>query len=160
MKGIVRLTIAGTLFFLATDIATLCAQPLADSGLQNGTRLEGRFGKGKKGFLKELNLTNDQIEKVKSLKQSQSNVKEMVIRLKQEREEFQNLMGKAEVTDSEIKAKATSLKSLFGQIIDTRIEQNTALKQILTPEQFSKFNVMLKERKASREKGESGSSRQ
>lgn len=84
----------------------------------------------------------------------------MVIGLKQERDEFQNLMGKAEVTESEIKAKARSLKSLFGQIIDTRIEQNTALKQILTPEQFSKFNVMLKERKASREKGESGNSRQ
>lgn len=148
MKGIFALAMAGSLF-LATNITTIHAQPISDT---EGTSSEERFAKGRKGVLKELNLTKDQIEKVKSLKQSQSNIREMVKRLKEEREKFQDLIGKSDVTDSEIRAKATLLKSLFGQIIDTRIDQNGALKQILTTEQFNKFNTLIKEREENRRK--------
>jgi Spy/CpxP family protein refolding chaperone len=149
MKGIISLATAG-LLFLTTHMDTVYAQPFDNPVLQNENKWEGNFGNRKKGFLKELNLTSEQIEKVKSLKQSQKSLKELAEKLKEEREEFQNLIGKSEVTDSIIKAKASSLKLLLGQIIDTRIKQNAALKQILTPEQYSKFHQMMKERKENR----------
>ena len=101
---------------------------------------------------KELNLTQEQQVKLEANRKAQrQEVNKLLTAIKEKQAKLAEELKKPGVTRAAIKPLENEIKSLQAKLIDSRINGILAVKQILSPEQFSKFGQMTekwqKERK-------------
>ncbi|AFY31198.1 Spy/CpxP family protein refolding chaperone [Calothrix sp. PCC 7507] len=91
------------------------------------------------GWLKDLNLTREQTEKIKNIRNQSKNQivqkREPVRRVQLELRDL--LAGKA--PKEKVSEKYNQLKLLKQQLADVQFENTLAIREILTPEQRQKF---------------------
>jgi Spy/CpxP family protein refolding chaperone len=111
-----------------------------------GAKME-RHG-DKDGFFKDLNLTQEQRDKLKANReQSRGKMEAIHTQMKSKRAELKTELEKTTVDKGRIDGIVTELKNLSGQMVDLRVAGLISLKEILTPEQFKKMHDKMEERK-------------
>ena len=91
------------------------------------------------GWLKDLNLSADQIQKMSAIRnQYQDKISQGRQSVRQSRQELQALMA-GDATEAQIRAKYNEIKVLKQQVSDAQFESTLATRKILNPEQRRKF---------------------
>lgn len=102
---------------------------------------------------KELKLTPEQEERLKQNRIAQhEQMKELHTAMKEQMSELKKEIGKPEINKAALEAIAQELKSLQAELVDQRIAGILTVKEVLTPEQFAKFQKMTLE-KAKKRRG-------
>ncbi|MFH1282165.1 MAG: periplasmic heavy metal sensor [bacterium] len=98
-------------------------------------------GKKKAELIKELNLTEEQQEKMGKLREGQKKEgEELREKLQAKMKELKTELDKPESTKSSIEPIVSEIKALKNSIFDQRMNHLFDVKEILTPEQFKKLN--------------------
>jgi periplasmic protein CpxP/Spy len=91
------------------------------------------------GWLKELNLTPQQLQQIKQIRsQSRNNLQQQKQALRQTRKELQDLMA-SNANKEQVQQKYNQLKILKTQIADAQFENTLAIREVLNPQQRQKF---------------------
>ena len=129
-------------------LAVSSVSVMADSG-----RPDKRWGKRGALILDSLDLNAEQTEKVLNLKTAYLKEKDPIrSRLFNKRTELKLLWMQAKPEPDKIKSKQKEIHDLKWQLTVKRTEYRLAFRNILTPEQLSKY-LVLKQEKRSRRKG-------
>ena len=96
-------------------------------------------------IIQQLNLTPQQEAQIKQLQRfNRQKAKELLLRLKEKRKELADELDKARSNTIIIRALIAQLKDIQGRLIEQRVNDVLKMKEILTPEQYQKFNETLK----------------
>ncbi len=107
--------------------------------------------KDRTGIFKELNLTEEQQKMMKQNRAEQRQETEALMQsVKEERAKLQQALQDPSVTKDKVEPIVAKVKSLQGEIVDNRVNGIFKVKEILTPEQFAKFNEMIEKHKSER----------
>jgi periplasmic protein CpxP/Spy len=99
---------------------------------------------------KELNLSNDQIQKLQQLrKNAQGKNKERRQTLQIAKQELSQLVQGNASTD-QVRQKRQQVQSLQREIADTNFENTLAIREILTPAQRVKLQQVIEQRRQNR----------
>lgn len=110
-------------------------------------------GGAKDNIFKELNLTPEQQQKLgENRKAQREKTAQLRQAVKEKREELRKGLESATVTRAAVEPLVGEIKSLVAQLIDNRLNGIFAVKEILTPEQFSQFNQIMEKRKENKQK--------
>ena len=103
-------------------------------------------GEGKE-FMKGLNLTPEQKEKLKAQREAgKESRKAMHEQLKAKMQALHAVIAKPGATRADVSGLVDEVNALKGQMFSQRIDGLFAMKGILTPEQFAKMEEMHQER--------------
>ena len=109
-------------------------------------------GKGRE-FKKELNLTEEQVEKFRELKGGRGEMKELKAKFKESKKAFREAVKNPATSNDELRAKFEAFMKLRDEVQRKKFDRMLEKRAILTPEQFQKFMTMKKEwRKAKKDK--------
>lgn len=98
-----------------------------------------------------LNLSAEQKEKIKALRQDQKQqMTELRQSLKEARLKLKEQLDNPEVTRESIAPLANDIKNILAKMVDQRVEGIFAAKSILTPDQFSQLQVRQENRQDER----------
>jgi Spy/CpxP family protein refolding chaperone len=101
-------------------------------------------GDGKGKIFKELKLTPEQEQKLAdNRKAQQDEMLKLREALKANREKLQVKLKDPAATRAEVEPLVSEIKALQARLVDHRINGIFAVKSILTPEQFVKFNQIM-----------------
>lgn len=134
--------------FLLTAVLLIpaFAQDNASASKQTADN-EGRH----EAAINRLNLSAEQNEKIKTLRQNQrQQMMEMRQSLKEARTKLKEHLDKSEATRATIAPLAADVKNILAKMVDQRVEGIFAIKSILTPDQFSQLQVGQKSRQDER----------
>ncbi len=138
-----RIGLAGAglaLVFLAAG--TLYAQPKSTEHKWDGQREE---------MTKELNLTPEQQAKIEeNRKAGREQMMKITTALKEKQAKLQEELKNPAVTRQGVMPLVSEIKALEAQLVDRRMDGIFAVKQIMTPEQFIKFQQKVEERQKDR----------
>jgi len=99
-----------------------------------------------KDIFKELDLTVEQKDRLSQNRVAQQKkMKELQTQIKEKQAELTNKLSDPDVSRASVEPIATDIKSLQAKLIDYRIDEVFAMKEILTPEQYAKFQKKMKE---------------
>lgn len=129
------------LFLVAT---LLTSQTFAMAG-------KGEGQKRAEEFKKELNLTDEQVEKFRELKKGRGEGKELKAKFKEARKAFKTAIKDPKATNADLTAKFEAFMKLRDEFQRKRFARMLEKRAILTPEQFEKFSSM--KRKHGKKKG-------
>lgn len=114
---------------------------------EGGERQHHRRGKG---FMKKLDLSEEQRSKVKEIRQAgKAKRQELRAKVNEAQEAFQAAQ-KSDASRSEILSKFDELSALKAQMGRLRIEGMLDIREILTPEQRAKAQSALEKRREKR----------
>ncbi|KPK99188.1 MAG: hypothetical protein AMJ95_00060 [Omnitrophica WOR_2 bacterium SM23_72] len=126
-----RFAVIGLVVFLLTTGA-LYAQPV---GEEKGPR-DGPKGR----IVQALNLTPEQESRLEENRKAQrQEMKRLHEAVKEKHTKLQEALKNPYVTRKGVQPLANEIKSLHAQLIDSRINGIFAVKEILTSEQFARF---------------------
>lgn len=109
-------------------------------------------GKGRE-FKKELNLTEEQVEKFRELKGGRGEMKELKAKFKESKKAFREAVKNPATSNDELRSKFEAFMKLRDEVQRKKFDRMLEKRAILTPEQFQKFMTMKKEwRKAKKDK--------
>ncbi|NQT95202.1 MAG: Spy/CpxP family protein refolding chaperone [Candidatus Omnitrophica bacterium] len=115
-----------------------------------GGRSEHRKKEAIGNLVEELGLSEEQVEELTALKESHRDTqKQLHESLKEANNNLRKELESPEVSKSVWKV-AEEVKGIQAQMVDSRIEHILAVKEILTPEQFEKFQEKFFEMKERR----------
>ena len=98
-----------------------------------------------------LNLSAEQKEKIKALRQNQKQqMMELRQALKEARMKLKEHLNNPEATRDTIAPLANDIKNILAKMVDQRIESVLAAKNILTPDQFKQLQARQKPRQDER----------
>jgi len=141
MKKISLILIGLVVIFTAA--ATLHAKE-CDSG--QGKKWKEHAAQAKEHMAKELNLTAEQEQKLEENRQAhQEEMKKLRETIREKETKLQEALASPAITRAALNSIANEIKTLQAQLIDKRIDSIFAVEQILTPEQFAKFQQMTKD---------------
>lgn len=104
-------------------------------------------------IFKELELTAEQKDKLKqNRKAQQEKMKELQTQLIKKHAELRDKLNNPDVSRASVEPIATELKNLRARIIDCRLDGIFAVKEILTPEQYVRFQKKVEEKIENRKK--------
>lgn len=91
------------------------------------------------GWLKDLNLTSQQLQKIKEIRnQSKQQIAQKSQEIRQGQQELHDLIvGTA--TKEQVRGKYNQIKLVKQQLADMQFENTLAIREILNPEQRQKF---------------------
>lgn len=114
----------------------------------------GKSGEGRKAELfKELNLTAEQEAKLaEHRKQNRAEAEQRFTAIKEAREKLREELDKPTSDMAVVQASANTIKQSQAQMVDHRIKSILQLKEVLTPEQFQKFQEKAKDKMKERGK--------
>ncbi len=126
--------------------------------LTTGTLYAQHPGKGEKEYdgpkdrlIRELNLTTEQQSRLEENRKVQrEEMKKLHEAVREKYAKLQEALKNPAVTREGVQPIANEMKSLQAQLIDSRINGIFAVKQILTPEQFARFQQMAQKRQENR----------
>ena len=127
-----------------TVVGLMAAGPVAYAGTK-GDNPEGgkgyKHGEGKE-FMKELNLTSEQKEKLKAQREAKKEANKAVREeLKTKMQALHETISKPGTTRADVNELVGEVSALKGQMFSQMIDDVFAMKQILTPEQFAKMQA-------------------
>ncbi|MCU0666952.1 MAG: Spy/CpxP family protein refolding chaperone [Candidatus Omnitrophica bacterium] len=129
------------LFFLTANLGYAQMQ---DKEPPSGGRL-------KEGIYKELNLTSQQQSQLEANRKAHRQaISQLRAAMKEKNQALQQALKDPAVTNAKVEPLVSQIKSLQAQLIDQRISGIFAVKEILNPEQFAKFNQLAEKRKEGR----------
>ncbi len=101
-----------------------------------------------KEMSKALNLTAQQEQQIRELQKSNfERAKQLRDELRDKRNALGEELNKQSSDMNKVKALAADIKDIEGRLIDQRVESVIKMKEILTPEQYQKFQNTMKERR-------------
>ena len=116
---------------------------------RDGSKNDGKEDKA--GIFKELNLTEEQQKMMKQNRTEQrQETEELFKSIKEERAKLQQALQDPSVTKDKVELIVAKIKSLEGEMVDNRVNGIFKVKEILTPEQYAKFNEMMEKQKSER----------
>lgn len=128
-------TVFGALLLTAVLLIPAFAQDNAVAGKQTSDH-ENRY----EATINRLNLSAEQKEKIKALRQNQ---KQQMVglhqSLKEARAKLKEHLDNPEATRESTAPLANDIKNILAQMVDQRVEGILAVKSILTPEQFNQL---------------------
>jgi Spy/CpxP family protein refolding chaperone len=141
MKKIKTIIVGLTVVFLMASM--VYAQTQGESR-QRGDGQRGRI-------FKELNLTQEQEKKLEENRGVQrEELMKLRMAIKEKQTKLQEELKNPALTRATVEPLVSEIKSLQAQLIDHRISGIFAVKEILTPEQFAKFQQMTEKRQENR----------
>lgn len=141
MNKIKRIVIGLAIVFLATSMAY--------AQLQGGSKQHN--DKQRERIFKELNLTPEQQKKLEENRKVQrEDIAKLQQAIKEKHAKLQEELKNPGVTRSTVEPLVNDIKSLQAQLIDRRINGIFTVKEILTPEQFVKFQSLIEKQKVNR----------
>ncbi|MBN3958182.1 Spy/CpxP family protein refolding chaperone [Nostoc sp. NMS8] len=91
------------------------------------------------GWLKDLNLTSQQLQQIKQIRnQSKQQIAQKSQEIRQGQQELHDLIA-GTATKEQVRGKYNQIKLLKQQLSDTQFENTLAIREILNPEQRQKF---------------------
>jgi Spy/CpxP family protein refolding chaperone len=131
-------------------VALMAASPLAYAEPQGGGPGgdgPGYEGAEPKGFFKELNLTQEQKDKLKAQRESKREAnKALREQLKTKMQALHQEIAKPGTKEADVAGLVAEVNSLKAQMFSQMIDGVFAMKEILTPEQFAKMQAKHQER--------------
>lgn len=102
---------------------------------------------GKDKIFEELNLTPEQQKRLEKNRQAQrEEAKRLFLEMKDKQEKLRAALKDPSATKASVEPYAKEVKAVQARLIDHRIKGILTVKQILTPEQFAKFNQIIEKR--------------
>jgi len=142
----------------AVGVAVLmAASPLAYAEPRGGG--PGYEGVEPKGFFKELNLTQEQKDKLKAQRESRREANKVLReQLKAKMQALHQEISKPGTKEADVAGLVGEVNALKGQMFTQMIDGVFAMKDVLTPEQFAKMQSKHQERmnKMKEHKGKKG----
>ncbi len=115
-----------------------------------------RQGKGK-DLMKKLGLTEGQEEALREQREGhREKIRSLMEDLRNKKAQLRTELEKEEVDKEKIDSLINEIKPLLGNQIELRVEGALAMREILTPEQYKKFQEFTKKK---HKKGRRGKSR-
>jgi periplasmic protein CpxP/Spy len=143
------------------DLVTTSAQPLVRQQQVNWKTAQNNRALNRElnmpmgnvsNLAKELSLSPDQIQRLQKLRESaQNQTKERRQTLQKSRQELAQLIQGSASSD-QIRQKRQQVQSLQREVGDINFEQTLAIREILTPEQRTKLQEIMKQRRQNRPK--------
>lgn len=132
-----------TIYWTGLLAAMLIAPTFAEdsaSGVKPAADNENRY----EAAANRLNLSTDQKEKIKAMRQNQKQqMTELRQALKEKRQKLKNELNNPGATRASIAPLANDIKTILAQMVDHRIDGILAAKEILTPDQFSRLQQVM-----------------
>ncbi len=98
-------------------------------------------------IFKELNLTTEQKEKLKRNRKAQHEaMKDLRAQMMKKHAELKDKLNNPDVIRADVEPIAAELNALQAKIMDCRLDGIFAVKEILTTEQYVKFQEKVKEK--------------
>jgi periplasmic protein CpxP/Spy len=120
-------------------IAQTEPQPVPRSGERRARRADN--------LLEQLNLTDAQKRQIAAIRQKyQGQMKQLREGLRSDRQELESLMA-GNATDGQIRAKHQEIERSRQKLSDLRFQSLLEMRQVLTPDQRSKFARLMQERR-------------
>ena len=132
-----------------TVVGLMAAGPFAYAQYGEGGPKDGKGYKrgGGQEFFKELHLTPEQKEKLKAQRESERESNEAVReQLKAKMKELHEAIAKPETTRESVNGLVGEVSALKAKMFSQRTDGIFAMKEVLTPEQFSKMEERHKKR--------------
>ncbi len=108
---------------------------------------QNRPGRG--GWLKELNLSPEQIQKIREIRnQYKDRLSQQRQAVQQAQRELKDLMA-GNASADQVRQKHSQMQTLQQQLADTRMESMLAIRAILTPEQRQKLTEVMRQQRQS-----------
>ncbi|MEE8359709.1 MAG: periplasmic heavy metal sensor [Candidatus Omnitrophota bacterium] len=105
-----------------------------------------RQGKGK-DLMKKLGLTEEQEEALREQRKGhREKVRSLMEALKEKKAQLRTELEKEEIDKEKIDSLINEIKPLLGNQIELRVEGALAMREILTPEQYKKFQEFAKKK--------------
>lgn len=97
-------------------------------------------------LFKELNLSEEQAANVKKIKTAQhQKLRELREAKKEKRKQLGEILQKQDATRESVAPYVLELKEIQSRMMDERINGIFAVKEVLSPEQFAKFQKVTEE---------------
>ncbi|MDD5438686.1 MAG: periplasmic heavy metal sensor [Candidatus Omnitrophica bacterium] len=107
-----------------------------------------------KKLVRELNITKEQQEKLKANRVAQmEKMKTLRTAMQEQRTRLMNALKDPAVTRAGVEPIVTDIKTLEGQKIELRTDGIFAVKEILTPEQFTRFQEKMEKARKQKSAG-------
>ena len=151
----------GTKIFSVMLACAVLGAPLmarADQGEANAWHQAGNGFEGHQIHLppvgKVLDLTDDQIKQLKDIHQKQREaMKDLFKQIKANRAALNTLIINPTLDMNKVNDIQTQFKALQSQMVDNYLNNLLAIKKVLTPDQFTGYVVLTKEREMMRHFG-------
>ena len=113
-----------------------------------GTVGEGERGDRAERLIEELNLTEDQINQVRAIREgAQDEMQALHERLRSDREALHGLMA-GDATEAELRAQHEEIQTLHREVADKRFETMLATREVLTADQRAELAELMEQRRA------------
>ena len=145
MKKIIGIVIVMILIAALTGTAAF-----AEMGCDAKCQLDSRHKDKMEAVAKELGLTAGQEKALKESKEAfRAQVQGLRAQLKEKRQALKAELSKPGVTRQQVEPIVAEMKALQSRMVDQRIDGIFKIKEILTPEQFTKLQAMKGKREHS-----------
>ncbi|MBW4626256.1 MAG: Spy/CpxP family protein refolding chaperone [Brasilonema octagenarum HA4186-MV1] len=131
--------IAATMIALGTSIALAKPNSMLPQVLAQNPAPTKRPQRGQAGWLKDLNLTPQQIQQIKTIRtQSKDQTAQKRQAIRQAQQELKALMA-ATASKDQVRDKYNQLRTLRQELADIQFDNTLAIREVLNPEQRQKF---------------------
>jgi len=144
--GVMAMAIIFCLTLLTT---TSYGQDNNEGGFSPQDQKRSGFDKEKMSekMVEQLDLTEEQKGLIKQHQAShREKMKSLMETLKEKKTRLRQELEKTDINKKRLTTLVNEIKPLLGRQLDMRVEGILAMKEILTPEQFQKFQELIKQR--------------
>jgi len=124
---------------LAKPAALRLQAPIQAPTMMAQTQTESMPKRAGRGWLKELNLTPDQIQKIRAIRsQYKDSLAQKRQAVQQAQQTFRESMA-GDASQEQLRQQYSQLKALRQDLADTQFASTLAIREVLNPEQRGKF---------------------
>ena len=130
-------------------LASFCfAAPVFAEGGGRSREPGEKGGKMMEKMAADLGLTQEQQDQMKALRESgKEKAGSLREKSKEVRQALREELNKADTDSSKVKGYVEDLTALYRQKLEQRVDGVLGMKKVLTPEQFSKLNEKMEQKK-------------
>ena len=131
----------------ASAAPTLLPQTVAQTP-GDSTSPQPQRRKNRDSFLQELNLTPQQMQQMRAMQaRYKPQISQRAQAMRQAKQELASLISSTTASTSQITAKNQQVEQLAQQIRQLKFESMMAMREIMTPEQRTKFAQLMQQRR-------------
>lgn len=105
------------------------------------------------GFLRDLDLKPEQVEKLRELKGGRAEMRDQMQDLRSEREKLMQMVRDRNVSEDQIRSEAKALSGKRAKLENDRIERLLQLRKTLTPDQLNRVLDKIRDKMQERVQG-------
>jgi len=112
---------------------------------------KGKPGRSGEGWLQKLNLTPDQLQRIKTIRQqTRTQIEQQQVAMKQAQQELQKMLGDG--SSAQLRDKFQQMQTLRQQLATTQFNSMLSIREVLTPEQRRQFAEQMQRQVGGRER--------